>query len=279
MDIGSLMGGLPTSDTQPASLEDQWSQALKRPEIQAGLLNFGIELMKPRWSGASALPDALSAGARGYAGVQEEDYKRQQQQAEISRGQAEKQADRDTRLDSARIMADSRAEVQGLRNEAMLQGIQMRGQIKNQLTNLGMTPAELKIYDAEKKRYYDLLKNDLTTLAEAKDPAKIEAEADAVARARVTALRAQGLDGGAGGITSGNSQNAPAPMGGTPGAAGQKTSANTSTSPKLPSAQQAIENLKRAGRWPLRAEELQYLRTKVSDPEYLENYMLSQRPR
>ena len=270
--IGDLMGGMPREGEQP--LESQWGEVLKRPEIQAGLLNFGIELMKPRWTSASALPDALSAGARGYAGVQQEEYNRQQEVAQQERAAGEKAADRENRMQIAELGADSRAEVQGLRNTAMMEGINARAGLKKELQG-GFTPQENSRYNTLVKAFLDGRKNDLTRMGEAIDEKKLTEEAAATARSIVIGERVQG--GGGGDIPSANGP----PAGGTPPPVGQPgatqtpkiTSANPSnTPPDMPTAADAIAKLKAAGKWPLPPAGLEWLKTRVKDPAVLDAF-------
>ena len=283
IDLSSLFGGMPSqgASSEP-SLQDQWSTMLKRPDVQAGLLNFGIELMKPRWTAGSALPDALAAGARGVAGVQEEQFNREQREQQSAEALAEREADRANRTQIAKISADSRAEVAGLRNAAMLEGIRTR----HELANTGFNPQENSRFNTLVRQYVELRKNDLTKLGQPVDEAKVLQEAAAQARAIVLGERVGtggGQGAGAGDFTSANPAAGGGPVGSPrPGAASNSTSANPSntqnapppsSSPK-PSTEAVINRLKELGRWNGRPSDaqLQYLRSIVSDPQALNAY-------
>lgn len=275
--IGEMMNGMPRQG-EP-DLETQWSQTLKKPEIQAALLNFGVELMKPRWSSASALPDALSAGARGFAGVQEEQFNRQQQEAAVARAQSEKSADRDTRLEAARLAADSRAEVANIRTAGMLEGIRSREELKRSLTG-GFTPQENARYNTLVRMMSDQRKNDLTRMGQPVDEKKLAEEVAATARNIVLGERVGALGGtGGGNIPSANSSNGGAPVG-PPGAApaAKIPSANSSsTTPAKPTVKDVIRKLESAGRWTGSAAQIQAWKALVSDPENFDKLTMPQR--
>lgn len=281
--LEGLFSGL--QDANQPSLQDQWSQALRRPEIQAGLLNFGIELMKPRWTAGSALPDALAAGARGYAGVQEEEYNRQRQDEQIARSQEEKSADRSNRMEIAKLNADSRAEVQGLRNEAMLRGIETRHQLK--IPPQGQ--AELKIYQDALKAARAEFKtlNESSTLLGTPSISDADIEARAAARAQdaVTRYRLNANPSGGGsvpeaGMPPNTSTNSAKPSGqqgeARPSDAAKNTSKNTQSAPPTSGKKSFAEfkaYLESTGRWtPALEANLDQIKPYVSDPDAVDGY-------
>lgn len=193
--LGNLMSG-------ESERTAEWENYLRDPRIQAGLLSFGIEMMKPKWSPGAALPDALSAGVRGAAGVQDAQMAEDQRNEAIQRQTEEKAADRSTRLDIARMGADSRMEVATARNAAMLEGINARHRLKGELTASGLTPAEQKLYQTYVREYTNLYRNDVTKMGRPVDEGEILRKADEAARALVLSKRVQGigaLPGGGGG--------------------------------------------------------------------------------
>src|SRR5690606_28931614 len=133
-DLGALLQGAQSQQQatpeQTGDLEQKWASYLKNPVIQASMLNFGLELMKPRWQQGSAIPDAIGAGARTVATAEQEQYTRDQAEEKKRAAASEREADRTTRLETAKIGADSRAEVATIRTQAMLQGIHDRNALK-----------------------------------------------------------------------------------------------------------------------------------------------------
>jgi len=277
--LGEMMQGLPQAG-EP-DLETQWVQTLKKPEIQAAMINFGVELMKPRWTSGSALPDALSAGARGYAGVQEEEFNRKKQEEAVTRSESEKAADRNTRLETARIGADSRAEVASLRTAGMLEGIRARNELKG-----GPQGGE------EAKLYSDALKaaraefksqNETADLFGRQKISDQEIERRAAERAQDAVTRRRLSRDGAPAIPgdnpSANSATEGGPVG-QPGATGtpKNTSANPSSPANKPSASEAISRLQRAGRWTGSPAQIEALRPHVLDPGALDVMVKSKQP-
>lgn len=134
--MGVGLGGLQPAPagTRPEELTQQWGSFLQNPKMQAALLAAGVELMKPRWSGASALPDAIGAAGRTVAASEEDDRTRLENERKLQIGLSEKDADRDTKLTVAGIGAQSREEVAQLRAAAMLENTRTRGQLKGPVT-------------------------------------------------------------------------------------------------------------------------------------------------
>ena len=270
-DLSSIFSGLPTRDANAPSLEDQWSAVLKRPDFQAGLLGFGIELMKPKWmGGAAALPDALAAGARGFAGVQEAEEIQAQADEQNERSSREAAANRQNRLETAKIGADSRAEVQGLRNAALLE----RETVRRSLVNPTKTPEEQKAWDSVyKAALNDILGPD--------DPVARQQMAQERADNMLIARRARFGTGPNTNAVPGQipSQNSPNGGGLVSPPGGGQTPKNTSTNTqnKL-SAAEAISKLKAAGRWPLPAASMEWLKNQVRDPENLSSKILPPGP-
>lgn len=267
--FGQLMSGM-RNEGDP-DLETQWSQALKRPDIQAGLLNFGIELMKPRWSGASALPDALAAGARGVGGVQEEEYNRQRTAEKEALAQSEKAADRENRLETARIGADSRAEVANIRTAGMLEGIRTRDELKNRVTG-AFTPEERKEIKDRVKTLVELRKNDFTKLGQPVDEIALEKHFTTQIENDVIARRARMTFGG--NANAGDNPSANPPTGGgpvgQPGAAPASKNPSANPSPSAatkPTVQRVISSLESKGWWTGSPAQIEAWRALVSDPE------------
>lgn len=272
--LGEMMAGLTGANQQ--DLEAQWSATLKDPAFQAGLLNFGVELMKPRWSGASALPDALSAGARGYAGVQEEQHNREQTERTRQDKLSEAEANRANRVETARIAADSRAEVQGMRNYAMLENTRAKHELKNQLTS-GLTPQENARYRELVKTYRDSRMNDISRLGQPIDEAKLTQEASDHAWNIIMGQRVRGMGGPNGGdIPSANSANPSGSVspGGPPRGANNSSANNASSvSAHKPTTAQVIERLKARGLWTNHPQQIQQLMEHVSDPDVLRSFL------
>ena len=132
--LGALFS--PTQPTAPAAGDPEmerrtngWKQALSDPKLQAGLLNFGVQLMTPRWSAGSALPDALSAGFKTIATEEADQYAKAQREQDRKDKQDQAAADRANRLQIAKIGSDSRAEVANIRTQAMLEAANIRSRL------------------------------------------------------------------------------------------------------------------------------------------------------
>jgi hypothetical protein len=301
MGVGAYVQPQPKAD--PA-LKDQWTRVLSDPTTMAALFNAGIALMQPRWNPESALPEALSAGARTFAGEEQLQYNRATEEEKRREARAEREAERQNRLATARIGADSRAEVANIRTQAMLEGINIR----NQLRAGPGTGEEQRFYD---KIYSDTYRqkqqernaiiksnSDKAILRQPPDPVPTEEEIRSIANERAyQALIQRRLNlstGGAGPIaptpqyspnppqkTSPNPVPAPPPVG-PPGSAPppKKTSENpqtrTAPSSQLPS---WTELYFRPGMTPQKFlklleddEAYNVLRQGVRDPELFDQY-------
>ena len=116
--------------TPPEELTAQWGSFLKNPKTQAAMLTFGLEMMKPRWNSASALPDALGAGVKAVGVMEEDERALMEQRRKEGLASGEASANRSNRLEAARIGADSRADVANIRANAMLEATNQRQQLK-----------------------------------------------------------------------------------------------------------------------------------------------------
>ena len=218
--------------TPPEQLTAQWGDFLKNPKTQAALLNFGLEMMKPRWQAGSALPDALGAAVKTYGGAEEEE--RAQAEARRKEGIAlgERAADRSSRLEAARIGADSRADVANIRSQAMLDAVQLRQSLR--------PGVEQKLFDQARREFISGFKRtwdgNLSNLTKQyPSPEEIARQADEFAMSRVRGLNLGTLFGpGAGGpeINQADTRLNPPPLEGPVGQPGPEkapkpTSINT----------------------------------------------------
>lgn len=218
--------------TPPEQLTAQWGEFLKNPKTQAALLNFGLEMMKPRWNSASALPDALGAGIKAAGGMEEEERTLAEKRRAEGVALGQKSADRENRLEAARIGADSRADVANIRAGAALEAAHLRHSVR--------PGVEQKLYDQARKEFISGHKaawdRDFSKLGKPyPTPEQIAAEADTFARQRVQSLNIGTLFGqGGGGPPNHQADTRPnsaptAPSVGSPG--GAQTPNPTSVNP------------------------------------------------
>lgn len=190
--LGGLLGTPEsTGDSQQASLAEGWKQVLSNPTTQAALLNFGGQLLKPRWNPGSALPDAMGAAGQTVAVNEAEDYKRAEAQRDNSRQQDNAAANRKNQLDIATLNADQRATAAELRASTAIK----QADIRAQLNSVYRTPEEDKFADG----IYRQTKAELDKAAEnaallklpALSPVEIDKRAREAANLAVTGRRVQ----------------------------------------------------------------------------------------
>lgn len=114
-DLVGQFGGLMAP--QPRAEPSQWEQQLRDPATQAALLSFGLQALSGGWgNGAQQFAQAAGAGAQG-GGVYNQQEQERTRYAQAREEQASSRAaDRQTRLDVARIGADSRTEIANMRS-------------------------------------------------------------------------------------------------------------------------------------------------------------------
>lgn len=208
--LGAMLNPDPTGGQagDPATYEAGWQQVLKHPANQAALLNFGLQLLHPRWQASSALPDALSAGAHTVATNEATEHERADKAAGRAQTASEGEKNRKNQMGIAKLNADSRADVASMRadNAYALAGLKQTA---------GRTPEEEKFYQTV---YANEMKNAMFA-PPGTDPSVLAATR---AQNAVDARRRQFGTGtptggsgapGAGPATSGNPGNGPAPVG------------------------------------------------------------------
>lgn len=275
--FGGLMGPSgPTADAQPADLESKWLQTLQSPETQRMLLTFGTQLMAPRWSGASALPDAINAVGRNEAALEKEDYNREKAETDRQTKIDINNADNTAAMARTRVAADNRAEVANIRGEYGLQIQNSRENFRRELLTAKKTPDEERFWQnvyLEKEK--DILSNRGTP--EQRQRAAQQAADDALSARRLRFGSAgQPGQGNAGQIIS---TNPAAPSGqqgqAKPGEAGKITSTNPSGQQKY-STSDALKRLKEQGALDAllaQPDAYEQLAPIVTDPDYLRKYL------
>lgn len=274
--FGSLMG--PTAEAQPADLESKWNATLKDPKVQAMLLAAGQQLMMPRWTAGSALPDAMGAAGRTASGIEEQEYARrvaeQQRQDKLNMNEADNKA----ALERTRIAADNRAEVANIRGEYGMAIQNSKDAARRELVSAKKTPDEEKFWQSIYKSTLDDIIGNRGTPAEREARAQEAATNALVARRTRFGPSGSGQGPIAGEIPSANPAGGQGQQG-LPGAGtpGKFTSKNMAPSGEVKiSTTEALKKLKDTGaldRLLAAPDAFERLSPLVSDPEYLRKYL------
>lgn len=122
--FGDLMspGGKPVEEASASS----WSDLVKDPIARSTLLSFGLQAMSGGWgNGTQQLAAALGAGATAGAATSEAMQKQMEADDKAAESSANSAANRATQLEIAKLNADNRREVAGIRTEALLERTRM----------------------------------------------------------------------------------------------------------------------------------------------------------
>lgn len=116
--------------TPPEAIQSAWKGFLSDPRTQGMMMAAAIEMMKPRWTPGSAIPDALSAGIRA-GGAYDENLQTQQETQRVEGVKSrEKQLDRDALMDRTEASIAGREDVANIRARSALEGIELRSRIR-----------------------------------------------------------------------------------------------------------------------------------------------------
>ena len=203
-DLGSLLQ--PPQETPTGKPASTWTEYLQDPVARSALMGTALQLMTGGWgNGTQQLAAGLGAGAESAAGTASALAGAEK----VKQDQEEKASDRASREKVAKIAADSRAEVAGIRSQAMLERAAM--------IRSPTGPAEMKAYSEAYNKYYKIQKDNALLSANPKTDLEIQADADIYAKNILAGMR--GVAGGPG---------APGPMQlGGPGAGSEVTLPNS----------------------------------------------------
>lgn len=190
--FGDLMA--PQSGAEPET--GSWSDLVKDPVARSALLGFGMQMMTGGWgNGTQQLAAGLGAGATSAAGTSEALQKQLEAEDKAASAEANQGANRANSLAIAKLNADSRAEVAGIRTAAMLE--------RTQLIQGAKGPDEMKLYnDVYQKTLIQGQKDKILTGE--KDDQVQQRAIDAAQRALVEARAARARLPGASEATSQN---------------------------------------------------------------------------
>lgn len=206
--LGELMqpGGAPGYEPAAGS----WSDLVKDPIARSTLLGFGLQMMTGGWgNGTQQLAAGLGAGATSGAATSEAMRSQMEADDKSAEAAANHAADRQNRLDAAKIAADSRAEVANIRTQGALE--------RAALTSAAKSPNEAKFLADAMNKY--MSKEKENQLISRKSDQQIEAEASQYAQNQLAIIRASGkpvADPGAG-VPSNSPKPAGVGMGGADG--------------------------------------------------------------